>query len=226
MNQPFLILATEQRPFVIAKAAVSADGKIAAAAGSRTQLTSAAANRHAQRERAGIDAIGVGSGTILADDPLLTARGVYRERPLTRVIFDRRLRTPPAAGVLSTRDAGPVIIVTTAEAAGCRDRRTALETAGAEVAVAEEATFGSALRCVGARGIGSLLLEGGADLHRAAWDEGLVDFVRLYVTPQTLGDLGVPLFGGRVFSSETLVDRRVRQLGPDKLIEGYVHGPR
>ncbi|HEY2905220.1 MAG TPA: bifunctional diaminohydroxyphosphoribosylaminopyrimidine deaminase/5-amino-6-(5-phosphoribosylamino)uracil reductase RibD, partial [Vicinamibacterales bacterium] len=114
LNQPFFTLITEHRPFVIAKAAVSADGMIAASPGARTQLTGTMASRHAQRVRAEIDAIGVGSGTILADDPLLTARGAFRERALTRVIFDRRLRTPPSARVLSTADAGPVIIVTTA----------------------------------------------------------------------------------------------------------------
>ena len=66
--------------------------------------------------RAQVDAIGVGSETVLVDDPLLTAREVYRERPLTRVIFDRRLRTPPSARVFSTLDAGPVIIVTAPDA--------------------------------------------------------------------------------------------------------------
>ena len=69
---------------------------MAAAPGVRTRLTGASANRLIHRERAEIDAIAVGSGTILADDPLLTARGAYRWRPLTRVVFDRRLRTPAA----------------------------------------------------------------------------------------------------------------------------------
>ena len=80
----------ERRPFVVLKAATSLDGRIAAAPGRRTFLTSAAANRHAHRVRAEIDAIGVGSGTILIDDPDLTPRGAFRERPLVRVVFDRR----------------------------------------------------------------------------------------------------------------------------------------
>src|SRR5262249_2775877 len=112
LNQPFFTLIREGRPFVILKAAVSSDGFIAESPERRTHLTSEAANRHATRMRAEVDAIGVGAGTVLADDPSLTARGAYRERPLTRVIFDRRLRTPPSARVLSTLDAGPVIIVT------------------------------------------------------------------------------------------------------------------
>ncbi len=214
----------EGRPFVMLKAATSLDGRIAEAPGRRTPLTSAAANRHAHRMRAEVDAIGVGVGTVLSDDPALTARGAYRERPLTRVIFDRRLRTPPQAHVLSTRDAGPVIIVTTAAAAGMTELRTPLEDRGAEIEVAGQ-TFGSALQRLGVRQVGSLLLEGGAALHAAAWDEGLVDFVRLYVTPRVLGPSGVPLLLDRPFRSADLGERRVESLGPDVLIEGYVHRP-
>jgi diaminohydroxyphosphoribosylaminopyrimidine deaminase/5-amino-6-(5-phosphoribosylamino)uracil reductase len=223
LNRPFFTLMREGRPFVVLKAATSSDGYIAEAPGRRTFLTSEASNRHAQRVRAEIDAIGVGSGTILADDPALTARGAYRERPLARVIFDRRLRTPPGARVLSTGDAGPVIIVTSAPAAEQAELRRPLEARGAEIEVARDDTFRAALQRLAAREIGSLLLEGGAGVHAAAWDEALVDVVRLYVTPRTLGRDGVPLLPDRSFSSAALCERRVVSLGPDVLIEGYVH---
>jgi len=226
LNQPFFTLMRERRPFVVLKAATSLDGRIAASVGRRTRLTSPAADRHAHAVRAEVDAIGVGSGTILADDPLLTARGAYRERPLTRVIFDRRLRTPPSARVLSTGDAGPVIIVTTAQAGDRPDLRRPLEDRGVQIDVAADSSFGSALERLAARSIGSLLLEGGAALHGAAWDEDLVDFVRLYVTPHMLGSGGVPLLEGRAFSSLELIDPRAETIGPDTLIEGYVHRPR
>lgn len=226
LNQPFFTLTREGRPFVILKAATSLDGRIARAPGQRTELTSTAANRHAHLVRAEIDAIGVGVGTILADDPLLTSRGAYRERPLVRVIFDRRLRTPPDARVLSTQNAGPVIIVTEAGEEARAERQRRLEERGAEIEVARDGSFGAALVRLGARRIGSLLLEGGAALHAAAWDEGLVDYVRLYVTPHVLGPDGVALLGGRPLSSDALLERRVERLGPDVLIEGYVHGPR
>ena len=226
LNQPFFTLVHEGRPFVILKAATSVDGHIAEAPGRRTRLTSPAADRHAHRVRAEVDAIGVGSGTILIDDPQLTPRGAYRARPLTRVIFDRRLRTPPSAQVLSTRAAGPVIIVTTAEAAGRAELRRPLEQRGAEIEVAADPSFRSALERLGARSLESLLLEGGAALHAAAWDEDLVDFVRLYVTPTALGPDGVPFLQGRSFSSAELIERRVEPLGADVLIEGYVHRPR
>jgi diaminohydroxyphosphoribosylaminopyrimidine deaminase/5-amino-6-(5-phosphoribosylamino)uracil reductase len=210
---------------VILKAATSLDGCIAEAKGVRTQLTSAVATRHAHRVRAEIDAIGVGVGTVLADDPLLTVRGVYRPRPLARVIFDRHLRTPPTARVLSTRDAGPVIIVTTESDHRADDARRRLQDCGAEIDVADGPTFRSALERLGARGIGSLLLEGGATLHAAAWSEDLVDFVRLYVTPHVLGPGALQLLEGQRFNSAALVERRVEPLGPDVMIEGYVHGP-
>jgi diaminohydroxyphosphoribosylaminopyrimidine deaminase/5-amino-6-(5-phosphoribosylamino)uracil reductase len=225
LNQPYFTLLRERRPFVILKAATSLDGRIAAGEGVRTRLTSAAADRHAHRLRAQVDAIGVGAGTVLVDDPLLTVRGVYRERPLARVIFDRRLRTPGTARVLSTRDVGPVIIVTTPR--GAEDNAVArhrLEQCGAVIEVAADETFGAALTALGSRQIGSLLLEGGATIHRAAWQEDLVDFVRLYVAPHVLGSSAVPLFDER-FSSAPLVDRRVEPVGPDVVIEGYVHRP-
>ena len=223
LNQPFFTAMRARRPFVILKAAVSLDGGIARRTGERTQLTGTTANRHAQRLRAEVDGIGVGIGTILADNPLLTARDVYRSRPLTRVIFDRRLRTPPSALVLSTLDAGPVIIVAGADAP--EDRAAALRERGADIEVVDGATLGAALLRLGERRVLSLLLEGGARIHRAAWEEQLVDFVRLYLTPQTLGGDAVPFMGGSPLATALLVNRRVEPLGDDVLIEGYVHRP-
>jgi diaminohydroxyphosphoribosylaminopyrimidine deaminase / 5-amino-6-(5-phosphoribosylamino)uracil reductase len=226
LNRPFFTMMREHRPFVILKAATSLDGCIAEAPGCRTQLTSAPADRHAHAVRAEVDAIGVGINTLLVDDPLLTPRGPYRERPLARVIFDRRLRTPPTAKVLSTRGAGPVIIVSTADAAACAELRTPLEDAGADILVARDGSFRAALEALAAREIGSLLLEGGAEMIGSAWDEGLVDCVSLYVTPRMLGQDAVALLPGREGVSAALVDRLVLPLGPDVLIEGYVHGTR
>ena len=202
LNQPFLTAIREGRPFVIVKAAASIDGRIARAPGMRTPLTSAAANRRVQYLRAQVDAVAIGSETLLADDPLLTVRDVYRERPLTRIIFDRRRRTPPTARIFSTGADGPVLVV----GSPGEDLR-------------------SILRQLGREGIQSVLLEGGAQIHAAAWDEDVVDYVQLYVTPAVLGPEGVPLFGGRPWSLSSLIDPKVELLGPDTLIEGYVHRP-
>ena len=226
LNQPFLTTLGKGRPFVILKAATSIDGRIADAPGRRTALTSTAANRRVQYLRAQVDAVAVGSETILVDDPLLTVREVYRERPLTRVVFDRRLRTPPQARLLSTRSAGPVIILTTAALAATRSaERSALERAGARVVVVEDGSVGRALRALAACDIQSVLLEGGAAVHAAAWEEGVVDCVQLYVAPRAIGKGGVPLLAGRPWSLSSLTDPHVEILGPDIVIEGYVHRP-
>jgi diaminohydroxyphosphoribosylaminopyrimidine deaminase/5-amino-6-(5-phosphoribosylamino)uracil reductase len=224
LNQPFLTAIRLGRPFVMLKAAVSRDHCIAEAPGVRTRISSAASLRHAHYVRARVDAIGVGADTVLADDPFLTSREVFRERPLTRVVFDRRLRTPSSARLLSTLDAGPVVILT-AEEAAASPRATALERAGAIILAQHGSGLSGAMARLAERHIQSLVLEGGATLHAAAWDEGLVDYVQIYVAPVTLGDRGVPLLAGRPFSSDALVEPRTVPLGPDILIEGYVHGP-
>jgi diaminohydroxyphosphoribosylaminopyrimidine deaminase/5-amino-6-(5-phosphoribosylamino)uracil reductase len=223
-NAPFLTATTAGRPFVVVKAATSLDGRIAAGIGERTALTSGAANRRTQYLRARADAVGVGSGTVLADDPLLTAREVYRERPLARVVFDRRLRTPARARLLSTLATGPVIIMTTPQAmAEQPDRADALAGAGARVVPVDGGSLLAALRALVSFDIHSLLLEGGARIHAAAWDEGCVDRVVLYVAPRALGSGGVPWLDARRFPIASLVDARVEPAGPDVVIEGYVH---
>jgi diaminohydroxyphosphoribosylaminopyrimidine deaminase/5-amino-6-(5-phosphoribosylamino)uracil reductase len=225
LNQPFLTAVRAGRPFVVAKAAASIDGRIAAAPGTRTPLTSSAALRRAQYDRAWVDAIGVGSETLVVDDPLLTARDVYRERPLTRVVFDRRLRTSPAARLLSTLAHGPVIILTTRTALDADPARAAaLEHAGATLVAPPETGVAAALRALPQFGVQSVLLEGGSALHAAAWQERVVDYVQLYVTPHVLGPGGVPL-DGAAFATAGLFARKVGVLGCDVIIEGYVHRP-
>lgn len=226
LNQPFVTTVNDGRPFVILKAATSLDGRIAAAPGRRTSITSRAAIRHAHQMRAQVDAVAIGSETLLVDDPLLTAREVYRERPLTRIVFDRRLRTPVSARLFGTLAAGPVIIVTSDDALR-RDgtHADALQHAGATLLIANGDGLRGALRQIAALEIQSLVLEGGAAVHAAAWDEQVVDFVQLYIAPVSLGPQGVPLLQDRPFVSAALFDRRIDVLGDDVLIEGYVHRP-
>ena len=224
LNQPFLTTTRKGRPFVILKAATSLDGRIAAGPGQRTQLTSTRAMTHAHYVRARADAIAVGSETILVDDPQLTPRDVYRERPLVRVVFDRRLRTPVHARLLSTLPAGPVIILTAVESLRT-ERAEVLQKAGARVIPVSRPGMAGALSVLPDFNVQSLVLEGGARVQRAAWDEGVVDYVQLYVAPMWLGDGGVPLLDGCAFSPTSLVEHTVEQLGPDVLIEGYVHRP-
>ena len=225
LNREFFTRVTRRRPFVIMKAAVSLDGRIAAGPGVRTQLTGAAANRLIHRQRAEVDAIAVGSGTIVVDDPLLTARGAYCARPLVRVVFDRRLRTGAGARLLSTLDAGPVIIITTPSAAAAAPERVhALTQAGARVEpLAADAQIPTALERLAAEGVTSLVVEGGAALHEAFWTAGVVDSVNVYVTPRTLGSDGVAWVPFPVLASGAVTDVRAIPAGEDVRIEGYVH---
>jgi diaminohydroxyphosphoribosylaminopyrimidine deaminase/5-amino-6-(5-phosphoribosylamino)uracil reductase len=222
LNQPFLRAVRDGRPFLVLKTAISQDGFVSAGRGVRTSLTSFAAVRHAHGVRAHVDAIGVGSETVLVDDPLLTAREVYRERPLVRVVFDRRLRMPATARLLATLDAGPVIVVAAARDAN-PGRVAALESAGARVLRLEDAGLLPALRALVPLQVQSLLLEGGPMLQAAAWDAGVVDYVQMYISPRSLGS-GVAMTPPRP-TLETLAERQATRLGPDELVEGYVHRP-
>jgi diaminohydroxyphosphoribosylaminopyrimidine deaminase/5-amino-6-(5-phosphoribosylamino)uracil reductase len=163
---PFRTWVTEHRPHVTLKVAVSADG-FAGYADRPSKLTGPRIDRLMHRQRAEVGAIAVGAGTILVDDPQLTARLVYRQAPLTRVIFDRRGRVTKNARVFTTADQGPVII--------------------------SSAPLSDTLAGLGESGITSLLVEGGPTLHRAFWDAGLVDRVQLIEAPVQLGH-GIPAF--------------------------------
>ena len=225
LNGPFLTLMRSHRPFVTMKVALSLDGRVAAAPGARTPLTGAAANRLIHRERAEVDAIAVGSGTMLSDDPRLTPRGAFRLRPLVRVIFDSRLRTPPAARVLSTLAAGPVIIVTTRAAfAAAPDRVAALAGAGAQIETVSGASpLVEALDRLATLGVSSLVVEGGPVLHRSFWDARLIDRVQAFIAPKSLGPGAVAWLPFPVFSGGALVNVDARPVGEDVLIEAYVH---
>jgi diaminohydroxyphosphoribosylaminopyrimidine deaminase / 5-amino-6-(5-phosphoribosylamino)uracil reductase len=225
LNEVFVTNVERGRPFVTLKIALSLDGAIAAAPGTRTALTGPASTRHAQRIRAEVAAIGVGSGTLLADDPVLTARDVWRERPLIRVVFDRRLRMPPAARICDTIDQGPVLVVTTFGAlAADPGRARALTDRGVSLMAREDAgSLAAAVPALLGHGVTSLLLEGGAALHAAAWSAGLVDRVRCYVTPAVLGEAGQAWAMPASFGLAALGPTRAEPLGDDVLIEADVH---
>lgn len=225
LNAPFLTWIQKGRPLVTAKVALTIDNKVAGPGGGRLAITSAPANRLIHLDRAAVDAIGVGVGTILADNPLLTARGAWRRRPLARVIFDRTLRTPATARVFSTSAAGPVIIMSTAAAISARQEHVQrLERAGAEVEAMPGDQLGPALERLGERGITSLLVEGGPQLHAAFCTAGLVDAWQLYLSPVTAGADGVQWLGIGVCPSIGSLPSRVRPCGPDVRVDIDVHG--
>ena len=223
LNKAFLTWVTRGRPFVTMKIATSLDGCIAESPGACTKITGEEANAAIHRTRSEEDAIVVGSTTILVDDPQLTVRGVSRVLPLTRVVLDRRLRMPPSSRVLQTLDVGPVIVMTTKQTLTAKHEiAERLSAAGATVEALVTGTITEAMVRLGQIEITSLLLEGGADVHRAAWFAGLVDRVQRYIAPVAFGDDGVSWLGSGI-SMTKLHDLRVEGYGPDVLMEGYVH---
>ena len=224
VNLPFFTVHGKGRPMVIAKVAASLDGCVAAAPGMRTALTSEAANRRVQRTREQVDAVAVGSGTLLADDPRLDVRELYRARPLVRAVFDRRLRTPADARIFTTLDAGPVVILTSAAAVARHPEvAEALTARGAVVVPDADPTFPNLLRRLLAFDVHAVLLEGGPVLHGAAFAADAVDIVQAYVAPISVGPGGVRASAALLQSLPALVGARVEAWGPDAVIEGYVH---
>ena len=226
LNEAFFSVITRRRPFVIMKVAISLDGRIAARPGVGTPLTGSAANRLVHRERAEVDAVAVGSGTVLADDPRLTPRVAFRQRPLTRVVYDRRLRISPRARLFSTLDDGPVIIVTASRfLAEAQERASALRAAGAEMMITDDAGgIAASLEALARGGVSSLVVEGGTRLHRAFWDADLVDRVRMYVSDRVLGEGGVEWLPDAVLSSVRVAAHCATPIGSDVLLEAHVHG--
>ncbi|MGE0815207.1 MAG: bifunctional diaminohydroxyphosphoribosylaminopyrimidine deaminase/5-amino-6-(5-phosphoribosylamino)uracil reductase RibD [Vicinamibacterales bacterium] len=225
MNAAYHCVHDRGRPLVVVKAATSRDSRIAARPGRPTAISGAAAARRTQRLRAEADAIAVGVGTALADDPRLTVRDVVRVRPLTRVVFDRRLRTPPTARLFARADGGEVIMFADPDVV----RDDAARVAGVTAAggrVMGAASLGEAARLLAGLGVHTLLVEGGAILHRAFWDAGLVDRLRLIVAPRTLGDGGVPLFDGMRIPWTRLSAVSARACGDDMWMEADVHWDR
>jgi diaminohydroxyphosphoribosylaminopyrimidine deaminase / 5-amino-6-(5-phosphoribosylamino)uracil reductase len=190
-NQAFRKHARTGRPWVLFKSAMSLDGKVATRAGDSKWISTESSRRTAHRWRASVDAVAVGIGTALADDPRLTARidGVMRQpRP---VVFDALGRLPLDSNLVAAAPELPLVVVVSRAAP--RSATDALEMAGACVIVAtgehEPARVRSALDQLGALDppVTGVLLEGGPHLAGAFLDAGEVDEVRLFVAPLVLG---------------------------------------
>jgi diaminohydroxyphosphoribosylaminopyrimidine deaminase/5-amino-6-(5-phosphoribosylamino)uracil reductase len=192
LNQPFRKRARTGRPWVLFKAAMTLDGKVATRGGDSKWISGEPSRELAHHWRAECDAVAVGVGTALADDPLLTSR-VKNPAPAARqprrVVFDSLGRLPLDAQLV--RDARRVPLTVVVSRAAPRAATDALEAHGADVVVAtgenEPARVCSALDQLGAAGISSVLLEGGPHLAGAFLDAGEVDEVRLFLAPLILG---------------------------------------
>ncbi|HXG41564.1 MAG TPA: bifunctional diaminohydroxyphosphoribosylaminopyrimidine deaminase/5-amino-6-(5-phosphoribosylamino)uracil reductase RibD [Dehalococcoidia bacterium] len=219
---------TTALPFVIAKFAASLDGRIAAASGDSRWVSGPRAREWAHRLRSQVDAVAVGSGTVLADDPHLTARPggrMARRQPL-RVLLDSHGRIPLTARALD--GAAPTLVATTE--ASPREWRDALAARGVEVLVLPRdgghVALEPLLRELGRRGILSLLVEGGGELLGSFFDARLVDKVHAVIAPLVIGarDARAAVEGrGAAVMAEAVRLRgvTVRRLGGDILVTGY-----
>ena len=233
LNEDFARWITTGRPHVTAKFAASLDGRIATRTGESRWITGREARTEVHHLRDVVDAIMVGVGTVLMDDPQLTTR---IERPARRVshpwriVVDSHARTPPTARVCDPALPGRTTVAV-AESAPAQ-RRAALEERGVEVlAVTADAAgridLGALLDALGRRGATSLLVEGGATLLGALFDGGHVDRVLAFIAPLIIGGREAPAavagtgpegLGGAV----RLMDPGVRRFGVDTLVSGDV----
>lgn len=212
------------RPFVTVKYAASLDGRIATRTGDSQWITSEAARERAHLMRAQADALITGIGTVLADDPRLTARlDGMTGRPRLRVIVDSDGRMPSTAALLG--EPGDVLWV---QAEGCKSTIDAanLETVQIPRSESGGVDFESLLDLLGERGCVNVMLEAGAALTGSVIDAGLADKMAAFIAPVVIGGTdALPAVGGigvSEVSSALKLDRVcVEQIGPDVLITGY-----
>ena len=189
LNQPFRKHARTGRPLVIFKSAMTLDGKVATVTGDSQWISGEASRARAHRWRAESDAVAVGIGTALFDDPRLTARIEGVARQPRRVVFDSEARLPVSSQLVRGVAEVPVTVVCSRAAA--RTSVQALESAGVDVIVAtgqnERARVEHALTELGSREVQSLLLEGGPHLAGAFLEAGEIDEARLFIAPLMTG---------------------------------------
>lgn len=221
LNAPYLRHRNTGKSFLTLKLALSLDGRLSAPDGSSQWITGASSRERVHLRRAEADAVMVGAGTVLADDPSLTARPISDRRQPLKVVVDGKGATPPDARLFD--HPGQVLIFTSADAP--HERQTAWKERGADV-IALPATSGRVsgeeiLSELGRRDVLEVICEGGGDLAASLVGDDLVDRLELYYGPVLLGaggtaigDLGV----GGIEEAKRFRTQRVEQLGDDVLI--------
>lgn len=225
LNEVFIKHTTTRLPFVTLKFAMTLDGKIATRTGDSKWISCDKSRRIVHGVRSRVDAVMVGVGTLLADDPELSARQGRVSYP-TRVVVDSKALAPADAKMFSLP--GETIIATTQSAP--EDRIVKLKQAGARILIIEEdagrVSLPSLMRALGETGVTSILLEGGGRIAASALSSGVVDKVIVFIAPKIIGGaeartpvegLGVAMMA-EAFALERL---KVRNIGCDIMIEAY-----
>jgi diaminohydroxyphosphoribosylaminopyrimidine deaminase/5-amino-6-(5-phosphoribosylamino)uracil reductase len=231
LNEFFFKAIATGLPFVIAKAAASLDGKIATRTNDSHWITGAKARMWGHRLRHQVDAILVGVGTVLADDPQLTTRLPRgKGKDPIRIVLDSRLRLPLTAKLLTQKSTAPTWIACTNAASP--EKVAALQALGAEIILApsldHRVDLQALLPLLGERRIQSLLVEGGAEVHGSFFAAGLVDKFHLFLAPKFIGGRQAPgILGGqgiaRLAEAPLARNLSIHHLGPDILITGYLN---
>ena len=224
LNEAYIHFMRTGRPFVHLKLAVSLDGKIATRTGDSRWIAGEESRARAHQLRHQYDAIMIGSGTVVTDDPLLTDRSEKaRRRPLVRVVLDDRLRTPVDSQLSRTANEAPVLMFTSGSADSVK-----LEQLGVELVRSEHGArdLSAVLAELGRREIQSVLVEGGGVLAGAFFDAGLVDKVTFFIAPMIIGGQNAPSAvvgaGAERIADAFQLDRiSVQQRGRDLEITGY-----
>jgi diaminohydroxyphosphoribosylaminopyrimidine deaminase/5-amino-6-(5-phosphoribosylamino)uracil reductase len=237
-NEQFFHRMRTGRPFVHVKLATTLDGRIAASGGDSRWVTGEAARRRAHELRAEAGAVLVGAGTVRADDPNLTARGLAQEPPnVTRAVLDPRLTIGPESELARTAAEAPLVVFANVENLAGREGK--LRGLGVEVVgtppSAEGLDLGFVLDDLGRRGIRGLLVEGGGETATGFVGAGLADKLTLFYAPRLIGSEGVPMIGAlrasrmaealrfKVSKVETVGEDVAVTLYPDRGEEGDVH---
>jgi diaminohydroxyphosphoribosylaminopyrimidine deaminase/5-amino-6-(5-phosphoribosylamino)uracil reductase len=230
LNEAFFKHVRTGLPFITLKVAASLDGKIATRTGDSRWITGESARRRVHQLRNEVDAVLVGIGTILRDDPLLTTRlGIADQRDPIRVIVDNLARLPLRAKVVNRASTAPTILAVSQTAP--RSRVEALEREGIQVLVVEDSprrvSLERLVEVLGKRGILSVMVEGGAEINASALREGIVDKVCIFLAPMLIGGKTAPTAVGgegieEIGQALRLRDTRVEQYGEDIMVEGYI----
>jgi diaminohydroxyphosphoribosylaminopyrimidine deaminase / 5-amino-6-(5-phosphoribosylamino)uracil reductase len=246
LNETFARYIRSGMPFVTLKSAMTLDAKIAPAAHQKfshsnesgslgTWITGEPARAHVHELRHQHDAILVGIGTVLADDPLLTDRsGKPRRRPLLRIVLDSNLRLPLDSRLVRNQEKAPasdlLVFCASSGGEGLQQKRMQFAETGIRIEAVPVSPDGrldlhSVLRCLAQLEITSLMIEGGSSVNGAALATGVVDKMFLYYAARIFGGSAIPFARGTDFSSVSLRNVQLHRFAEDFAIEGYVRDP-